>query len=147
MKHTTIVLLTALVLFAMPAVALAQDGDAVNPSGVDWTDLWSVFEYLAAGGGAMLVAAAFSWLAENVSAWHKLSSNLKFVIGLVASGALSLLSQIALEWELIQAGTFNPTIDSVYHFFAIGAAAWIASQLAYMKAKSAGYATNAQSEK
>lgn len=134
MKRVLAIALFLMIFAAAPAHA--QEGS----SSPDWTDLHSVLEFVAAGGGAAILAATWSWLAENVAAWHALDSRVKFALGIVFSGVLSLLAQIALNLDQIEAGEFTLTIWEVWRFAATGGLAWLASQAAYMVAKNNNYA-------
>lgn len=108
-----------------------------NPM-VDWTDLIAVLNGIR---DAVLVpvvlGALWSWLAENIPAWHDLAGRVKFVAGLVLSGALPLAAAIVLMWMKEQPIAFTP--EEVYKIVAQGVVAWVTSQGAYMLAKTRGY--------
>jgi zinc transporter ZupT len=109
---------------------------------VDWTDLNSVLELMASGlGGVMVLSFLWSWLAENIPAWHELNSQVKTALAFVFSGAISLVAQVAININAIQDGTLVLNIDMIYHWFMLGVFAWVSSQAAYMLSEKTDYAT------
>ena len=101
----------------------------------NWGDLNQVLLWLVAGGSAVVVAALFSFLAENFEFWHKIPKNGKLIISLV----LSILIGAGAYYFL----SLPDVITLIQPYWALVVTivlAWLGSQYAYMKAKSSGYA-------
>ena len=104
----------------------------------DWKNFEEVLLWVVAGGAAIVVNAFFVFLAENFPFWHKLNSNLKLLLSLVASiliggGAYYLLS-------LPDIITF---IQPYWAIFVTILLAWFSSQVVYLFAKKSNYANKA----
>lgn len=101
---------------------------------VDWTNLQEVLTGLAQGPlAAVVIGAAWSWLAENMTAWHDLPGNVKFLAGIVVSGALA-LGSAALLGEF--SGGFDPNL--AWRVLAQVVMTWLSSQGAMMVARKHG---------
>ena len=101
----------------------------------DWKNLDEVLLWVIGGGFAVIVAAVFSFLAENFEFWHKIPKYGKLVISfvlsaLIGAGAYYLLSMP----ELI---TF---IQPYWALIVAMFLAWLGSQVAYIYAKKSDYA-------
>lgn len=132
MSKSLLVVGVFLLLLAFPSVAAAQ-----SEGSVDWTDLHAVLVALAQGPlAAMVIGVAWSWLAKNISAWEKLPSNAKFVLGLVFSGALPVLAALAAELVVLPLSA-----NEAYGLAMHGVLAWIASQGAHVAMKGRDYGT------
>ena len=104
----------------------------------DWKNFEEVLLWVVAGGAAIVVNAFFTFLAENFPFWHKLNSNLKLLLSLIASiliggGAYYLLS-------LPDIITF---IQPYWAIFVTILLAWFSSQVVYLFAKKSNYANKA----
>lgn len=100
----------------------------------DWTNLEEVLSFLAAGGGAVVVAFFLSWLAENFVFWHNLSANLKLFLSLVLSVGIGVGAYYLLELpEVIT------SIEPIYTLIVTILLTWLGSQTAYMRSKARGY--------
>lgn len=102
----------------------------------NWKDLNEVLLWLVAGGAAAVVAALFSWLAENFEWWHKINKNVKLLISLVVSGGIAFAA-----YYLMALPDVITLIQPYWALFVTMVLAWLGSQLAYMKAKASGYAS------
>ena len=107
----------------------------------NWGDLNQVLLWLVAGGSAVVVAALFSFLAENFEFWHKIPKNGKLIISLV----LSILIGAGAYYFL----SLPDVITLIQPYWALVVTivlAWLGSQYAYMKAKNSGYAAKTQAK-
>ena len=105
----------------------------------NWGDLNQVLLWLVAGGSAVIVAALFSFLAENFEFWHKIPKNGKLVISLVLSILIG-----AGAYYLLSLPDVITIVQPYWALFVTMLLAWLGSQYAYMKAKDSGYATKTQ---
>jgi len=105
----------------------------------DWKELTEVLAWLMAGGGAIVVAALFAFLAENFEWWHKVNKNIKLLISLVLSGLIGFAA-----YYLMSLPDLLTIVQPYWALFVTMVLAWIGSQYAYLKAKGAGYASKTQ---
>lgn len=102
----------------------------------DWADLVAVLTWIAVqGGGPAIVVAALSWIVENWPKWHELPKWVKFWVPMLSSILLSALATLALDYLPDVVATISP----YWRFIITAALTWLASQGAYVAAKSRGY--------
>lgn len=101
----------------------------------NWGDLNQVLLWLVAGGSAVVVAALFSFLAENFEFWHKIPKNGKLIISLVLSILIG-----AGAYYFLSLPDVITLIQPYWALIVTIVLAWLGSQYAYMKAKNSGYA-------
>ncbi|GAG23440.1 unnamed protein product [marine sediment metagenome] len=101
----------------------------------DWTDFEAVVGWLAFGGGAPIVIAyALSLIVENFPGWHNLPSGVKFILPMIASVGLSIGANYLLGFPEVVSG-----VSAIWFLVVSAVLAWLGSQYAYMKSRSAGY--------
>lgn len=100
----------------------------------DWTNLNEVLLWIVAGGGSIIVAAFFSWLAENFEFWHKIPKNVKLILSLVLSIAIG-----AGAYYLLSMPELITIIQPIYALVVLIILTWLGSQAAYMFAKAKSY--------
>lgn len=106
---------------------------------VDFTSLMAVLQWISLAGGPYLAGQVFALLAENWPKWHELPRQVKFVLPLLASVALSVgANLLAAQSEVVA------VIDPWYRMIAVAVLAYLGSQTAYMSAKRSGYAEKAR---
>lgn len=122
----------SLILAVSPA--FAADGTPA-PGLPDWTNLGAVVSWLAIGGGApILVGMVFSYVAENVPAWHKLPKWIKFVAPVIVAVLLGLgANYLLLNSDIIAA------ISPYWAIILSIIVAWFGTQAGYIQTKRAGY--------
>lgn len=101
-----------------------------------WKDLNEVLLWLVAGGSAIVVAALFSYLAENFEFWHKIPKTGKLVLSLVLSAGIGVGA-----YYLLSLPEVITIVQPYWALFVTMVLAWLGSQYAYIKAKASGYAT------
>ena len=99
------------------------------------TDLQSVLLWIVTGAGsAYLTGRILSLLAENWAFWHKLSSQLKFIISIATAALISVGAQLLLgEPEVLEAIApwFTLVMQAIIE--------WLGSQQQYIQAKRVEY--------
>lgn len=103
----------------------------------NWGDLNQVLLWLIGGGVAVVVAAVFSFLAENFEFWHKIPKYGKLIISFVLSMLIG-----AGAYYLLLLPEVITIIQPYWALFVMILLAWLGSQYAYIKAKNSGYAAN-----
>jgi len=136
-KNRIFVFLLLLVgAFGTMAFAPMQEGELP-----DFTNLEAVLTWVVGFGAPYLVGIAFSYLAENFQAWHKLPKEVKFFIPMVVSVLIAIGAQYLLAQPAVIA-----QLAPVYTTVAQAIIFWLGSQNGYMNAKASGYAAKAKGE-
>ena len=105
----------------------------------DWTQLNEVIIWLIGGGVAVVVAAFFSFMAENFEFWHKIPKYGKLIISFVLSALIGFGAYYLLSFPDI-----ITLIQPYWALFVTMLLAWLGSQVAYIYAKKSGYAAKTQ---
>jgi len=129
-RLTILVFLLLALAFTVTPVFAAQEGPE------DYT-LTSILVWILAGpGAAVLVGLLLTQVLENIPAWHKLPSQLKFVLSMVFAGGLALAAQALL------ASPFLPTLEPYANTIINAIVVWLASQSQLRSLKGTNYGIN-----
>lgn len=105
----------------------------------EFESLEAVLVWITVGGGAMVIVGYVeAYLLENWAGWHGLSRWIKTLFPIVMAGALGIIAQSLLAFDL--AGSVPPAVGTIL-LFAIN---WLSSQKAYKGIKEGAYGSAAR---
>lgn len=107
----------------------------------NWKDINEILIWLIGGGVAIVVAAFFSFMAENFEFWHKIPKYGKLILSFVLSAAIGVGA-----YYLLSMPDVITIIQPYWALFVTMLLAWLGSQYAYIKAKNSGYAAKTQAK-
>lgn len=122
----TLVLSLTLIL-TVTTVVLAQ---GEQPPGPEEYTLTSMLLWVVAGpGAAYLTGLLVTQVLENIAFWHKIPSQIKFILTLLVAGLLPIFAQALLAWSYL------PEIEPSFNIAVQAIIVWLASQSGYRTLK------------